>query len=77
MHISEEEKCDKHAEFCEEVGTLVDVEEVRGLSRLESGRSLVAVGIAIIHNEKGESVKLTLAEIKELLDDWREFNKNS
>ena len=66
---------EQHEEFWEEGGKLVDIEEVRGISRLESGKSLVAVGLAIIYAEKGSS-REALAVAKELLDDWNDFNKN-
>ena len=66
---------EQHEEFCEEVGNLVDVEEVRGIDRLESGKSLVAVGLAIIYAEKGSN-REAYAVAKELLDDWIRFNKN-
>ena len=65
----------QHEEFCEEVGNLVDIEEVRGIDRLESGKSLVAVGLAIIYAEKGSN-REAYAVAKELLDDWIKFNKN-
>lgn len=71
----DEETMEQHEEFCEEVGNLVDIEEVRGIDRLESGKSLVAVGLAIIYAEKGSS-REALAVAKELLDDWNDFNKN-
>lgn len=71
----DKETMEQHEEFCEEVGNLVDIEEVRGISRLESGKSLVAVGLAIIYAEKGSS-REALAVAKELLDDWNDFNKN-
>jgi len=66
---------EQHEEFCEEVGNLVDIEEVRGIDRLESGKSLVAVGLAIIYAEKGSN-REAYAVAKELLDDWIRFNKN-
>ncbi len=71
----DKETMEQHEEFCEEVGNLVDIEEVRGIDRLESGKSLVAVGLAIIYAEKGSS-REALAVAKELLDDWNDFNKN-
>ena len=69
------ETMEQHEEFCEEVGNLVDIEEVRGIDRLESGKSLVAVGLAIIYAEKGSNSE-AYAVAKELLDDWIRFNKN-
>ena len=45
----DKETMEQHEEFCEEVGNLVDIEEVRGIDRLESGKSLVAVCLAIIY----------------------------
>lgn len=74
----DKETMKQHKEFCEEVGNLVEVEEVRGIDRLESGKSLVAVGLAIIHHhyaEKGNDNE-AYAVAKELLDDWIKFNKN-
>lgn len=71
----DKETMEQHEEFCEEVGNLVDIEEVRGIDRLESGKSLVAVGLAIIHAEKGSN-REAYAVAKELLDDWIKFNKN-
>ena len=71
----DKETMEQHEEFCEEVGNLVDVEEVRGIDRLESGKSLVAVGLAIIYAEKGNDSE-AYAVAKELLDDWIRFNKN-
>ncbi len=71
----DKETMEQHEEFCEEVGNLVDVEEVRGIDRLESGKSLVAVGLAIIYAEKGSN-REAYAVAKELLDDWIRFNKN-
>lgn len=71
----DKETMEQHEEFCEEVGNLVDVEEVRGIDRLESGKSLVAVGLAIIYAEKGSN-REAYAVAKELLDDWIKFNKN-
>lgn len=71
----DEETMEQHEEFCEEVGNLVDIEEVRGIDRLESGKSLVAVGLAIIYAEKGSN-REAYAVAKELLDDWIKFNKN-
>lgn len=74
----EKETMKQHEEFCEQVGNLVDVEEVRGIDRLESGKSLVAVGLAIIHHhyaEKGNDSE-AYEVAKELLDDWIQFNKN-
>lgn len=71
----DKETMEQHEEFCEEVGNLVDVEEVRGIDRLESGKSLVAVGLAIIYAEKGSNREAS-AVAKELLDDWIQFNKN-
>ena len=70
----DKETMEQHEEFCEEVGNLVDIEEVRGIDRLESGKSLVAVGLAIIYAEKGGSEAYEVA--KELLDDWIKFNQN-
>ena len=74
MHL-DKETMEQHEEFCEEVGNLVDIEEVRGIDRLESGKSLVAVGLAIIYAEKGSNSE-AYAVAKELLDDWIRFNKN-
>ena len=71
----DKETMKQHEEFCEEVGNLVDIEEVRGIDRLESGKSLVAVGLAIIYAEKGSN-REAYAVAKELLDDWIRFNKN-
>lgn len=71
----DKETMEQHEEFCEEVGNLVDIEEVRGIDRLESGKSLVAVGLAIIYAEKGSNSE-AYAVAKELLDDWIRFNKN-
>ena len=71
----DKETMEQHEEFCEEVGNLVDIEEVRGIDRLESGKSLVAVGLAIIYAEKGSN-REAYAVAKELLDDWIKFNKN-
>lgn len=71
----EKETMEQHEEFCKEVGNLVDIEEVRGIDRLESGKSLVAVGLAIIYAEKGNDSE-AYAVAKELLDDWIQFNKN-
>ena len=71
----EKETMKQHEEFCEQVGNLVDVEEVRGIDRLESGKSLVAVGLAIIYAEKGNDSE-AYEVAKELLDDWIQFNKN-
>ena len=71
----DKETMEQHEEFCEEVGNLVDIEEVRGIDRLESGKSLVAVGLAIINAEKGTN-REAYAVAKELLDDWIKFNKN-
>lgn len=71
----DKETMEQHEEFCEEVGNLVDIEEVRGIDRLESGKSLVAVGLAIIYAEKGSDSE-AYAVAKELLDDWIRFNKN-
>ena len=71
----DKETMEQHEEFCEEVGNLVDIEEVRGIDRLESGKSLVAVGLAIIYAEKGSN-REAYAVAKELLDDWIRFNKN-
>tara|TARA_R110000751_G_scaffold33760_6_gene83933 strand:- start:1381 stop:1620 length:240 start_codon:yes stop_codon:yes gene_type:complete len=73
--IEEEEDAQKHEEFCDQVGQLVDIEETRGLDRIESGRALVAVGIAILHKEKGTQ-KSTVSEMNNLLDSWVEFNKS-
>jgi len=71
----DKETMEQHEEFCEEVGNLVDIEEVRGIDRLESGKSLVAVGLAIIYAEKGSNSE-AYEVAKELLDDWIRFNKN-
>ena len=71
----DKETMEQHEEFCEQVGNLVDIEEVRGIDRLESGKSLVAVGLAIIYAEKGSN-REAYAVAKELLDDWIKFNKN-
>jgi hypothetical protein len=71
----DKETMEQHEEFCEEVGNLVDIEEVRGIDRLESGKSLVAVGLAIIYAEKGSNSE-AYETAKELLDDWIRFNQN-
>ena len=71
----DKETMEQQEEFCEEVGNLVDIEEVRGIDRLESGKSLVAVGLAIIYAEKGSNSE-AYEVAKELLDDWIRFNKN-
>ena len=72
----DKETMEQREEFCEEVGNLVDIEEVRGIDGLESGKSLVAVGLAIIYAEKGGNGE-AYEVAKELLDDWIQFNKRS